>query len=36
MVVAAAPVQKRVVHRSEGGGALTIIRGVQTSLVKVR
>jgi pilus assembly protein CpaB len=36
MVVAAAPVQKRVVHRAEGGGAVTIIRGIQTSLVKVR
>lgn len=36
MVVAAAPVQKRVVQRGDGGGALTIIRGIQTSVVKVR
>jgi pilus assembly protein CpaB len=36
MVVAAAPVQKRVVPRGDGGGALTIIRGIQTSVVKVR
>ena len=36
MVVAAAPVQKRVVQRSDDGGAVTIIRGIQTSVVKVR
>jgi pilus assembly protein CpaB len=36
MVVAAAPVQKRVVQRGEGGGAVTIIRGIQTSVVKIR
>jgi pilus assembly protein CpaB len=36
MAMAAAPAPKRVVRRGngEGGGAITIIRGTQTSVVK--
>jgi pilus assembly protein CpaB len=38
MAMAAAPAPKRVVQRSSGerGGAITIIRGIETKVVNIR